>query len=173
MAALVCMALVFLVWVTWSWHTARRESDANANAAQQLCDQVNDLGQPCAAQPSNAVSGAAVVPIAPPAPLGGTGPTRGPGEPPPTDEHGVPQAYQPASDALIVSVTVDAGRLVLGYSDGARVDAGPVDEQTLAIVLRSAPSASPSPAPSPVSDSPSPSDAPSPSGEGTPKETHT
>lgn len=169
---LTTAVIAFAIWVIWQNHTAHQEARANAQAAEQLCRQVNQLGQPCAAAPSDAQAVAtaqAVAPMAsasltPLAPAPGT--TTGGGAP--TDAAGVPQAYAPGPGAMVVAIGVGNGELILTYSDGARVDAGPVDLSTLAIVLHGAPvisispspvvSVSPSPSPSPVTDSSAPDD---------------
>lgn len=172
------LVVVFAVWLIWGYFAKADEAHKSTQAATKLCRQLNRVGQPCATHaPDQGVSGDAVLP-APTAPLTGSplapAPRNNPTAPLPTDEAGVPLAYQPGPDALIVNVTVVEGRLVLTFDDGARVDAGPVNEETLAIVLRSVPSISPSPSPSPspVTQSASPSEVPSPTGESpTPQET--
>lgn len=155
MMGFAVLAVVFTVWLIWSYAGQHREAKQNAAAATKLCRQLNNVGQPCATQPAGdvaGVSGDAQLP-APTASLGGVplAPSgRSPTDPLPTDEDGIPQAYQPSEGALIVSVNVQEGRLILTFDDGARLDAGAVNEQTLAIVLKSVPSPSPSPSPSPV-----------------------
>lgn len=172
MMGFAVMAVVFTVWLIWSYASQHRESQQNAAAATKLCRQLNNVGQPCATQPAGevaGVSGDAQLP-APTASLQGVplAPTgRSSTDALPTDENGIPQAYQPAEGALIVSVNVQEGRLILTFDDGARLDAGAVNEQTLAIVLKSVASPSPSPSPSPVprpaaGESTTPSEAASP-----------
>jgi hypothetical protein len=173
------LVVVCTVWLLWSYFTKAEEAEQSQAAATKLCRQVNRLGQPCAtrAPDTEGVSGDAQLP-APTASLTGTPLTpatrNNPTAPPLTDEAGIPLAYQPGPDALIVSVNVSDGRLILTFDDGARVDAGPVNEETLAIVLRQVPSVSPSPSPSPVPESSSedsgPSDTTSPPGDPTPQE---
>ncbi len=152
---LAVLAVVFTVWVIYSYAVKQNEAKQNAAAAHKLCRQLNNVGQPCATRevgaPPDGVSGDAALP-APTASLEGTPVTpsrRGPTDPLRTDEQGIPQAFQPSEGALIVAVNVAEGRLVLTFDDGARVDAGPVNEDTLAFVLKAV-SASPSPSPSPV-----------------------
>lgn len=171
------LVMVCTVWILWAYLSKNEEAQQSQAAASKLCRQLNRVGQPCVtrAPGQEGVSGDAQLP-APTAPLTGSAlsPTkpRNPDAPIPTDAEGVPQAFQPGPDALIVSVSVSEGRLILAFDDGARVDAGPVNEQTLAIVLKTIPSISPSPSPSPVTESASPSDTPSPTGEATtPQET--
>ncbi len=142
MMALAVLVIVFAVWLVWSYQVKQDEAKQNAAAAHSLCRQLSHVGQPCVARVAgeqSGVSGDAAVP-APTAALTGSPLT--------TDENGVPQAYQPGEDALIVAVHVAEGRLILTYDDGARVDAGPVNEETLAIVLANDPTATPWPGPS-------------------------
>jgi hypothetical protein len=157
LAALTVLVVVFAVWLLVSWNHKQDEAKDNAAAANQLCKQLTTLGQPCAAQAvTDGVSTPqAVVPVLPGASASLMPVSPGANGVAPTDENGVPQAYQPGPDALVVAVGVAHDRLILTYSDGARVDAGPVDLATLAIVLRAQVSASPSPFPS-ASPSPSP-----------------
>lgn len=149
MAAVAVFAVVCTVWLIWSYAGAQKESEHNAAAADKLCKQLLGLGQPCAAKPEAAegVAKQAAVPAATAALTGSPLPSLGPGGVVPTDENGVAQAYQPTEGALIVAVGVQEGRLIVTFDDGARLDAGPVNEETLAIVLRQvvspAPSASP------------------------------
>lgn len=151
LAALTVLVVVCAVWLLASYHHQTRQADANAKAADRLCKQVTALGQPCAAQPApdGVSTPQAVVPI--PAVSASLTPVT-PGAGAPTDESGgVPQAYQPGPDSPVVAISAQGDRLILTYADGARVDAGPVDLATLAIVLRAqlpaSPSASPSPSP--------------------------
>ncbi len=142
MIGLGVLVVVFAVWLLWSYQVKQDEAKQNAAAAASLCRQLSHVGQPCAARVAgeqNGVAADAAIP-APTAPLTGSPLT--------TDENGVPQAYQPGDDALIVAVHVAEGRLILTYDDGARVDAGPVNEETLAIVLANDPTATPWPGPS-------------------------
>lgn len=162
MVACAMLVVVFGVWLVWSWASQREQAQEQAQAAKNYCRQLVGLGQNCQAAPGEreGVSNQAAVP-APTGSLSGdpVAPSRSPGAPAPTDENGVPLAYSPGEGALITAVGVEAGRLVLTFDDGARLDAGPVNEQTLAIVLKQVPAASPSPVPSP---------APAPSREGPP-----
>lgn len=161
---LTIATLAFVGWLALTDHSTRRDADRNALAAQRLCEQVTALGQPCVTGTGPAGGQPqAVVPLAT-APTGvGQGSTGG------TDQPGVPQAYQPDTDALIVAVSVHGGRLILTYDDGSRVDAGPVDPAVLAIVLNAspaspsaAPSASPAFSPTPPGTSPADAGTPSP-----------
>lgn len=176
MIGLAVLVLVFTVWISWSYGTKRHEAQQNAEAAGKLCRQLNHVGQPCATRAAGGEEGSSAD-AALPAP---TSSLEGVPLPPtrrsstaalPTDANGIPQAFQPAEDALIISVNVQEGRLVLTYDDGARVDAGPVNEETLAIVLKTVPSPSPSPSPSPVDPSfPPGADAPDPTDTASPEE---
>lgn len=156
LAALSVLVVVCVVWLLASYHHQTRQADANAQAADRLCRQVTALGQPCATQAvPDGVATQAVVPL-PAVSVSLTPVTPRPGATgAPTDEHGVPQAYEPGPDAQIVAISVaGAHRLILTYSDGARVDAGPVDVAALAIVLRN--QSPPSPSPSAHSGEPMP-----------------
>lgn len=181
MIGLAVLVVVFAVWLVWSYGQSQHESDQNAAAANKLCRQLNNVGQPCATRPvtdaEEGNSGDAAVPELPAPTSSLTGTPLAPSsrsvtDPVRTDSAGNPQAFAPGPDALIVSVTVQEGRLVLTFDDGARVDAGPVDEDTLAIVLRTAPSILPSHqpiSPPPGADAPDPTDTgPLPSTEETP-----
>lgn len=176
MIGLAVLVVVFTVWVSWSYSTKRHEAQRNAQAASVLCRQLTEVGQPCAAQPvseDEGVSGAAQMP-APTASLEGSAVAPSRGGPLPTDENGVPQAFQPGEDAQIVNVQVYEGRLLLTFDDGARVDAGQVNEDRLAIVVKPSSSPSPSPSPSPSLSPADPlfppgADAPDPTDDGSPK----
>lgn len=170
------VVVVCTVWLIVSYITRTNEANQSTEAAQRLCRQLNTVGQPCSTHAPGTVEGVSGDPQmpAPAASLTGSpvAGSRAPGDPPPTDGEGIPQAFQPSEGALIISVNVQEGRLVLTFDDGARVDAGPVNEETLAIVLRTLPSISPSPSPSPSypagADGPDPTDTASP--EATPQE---
>ncbi len=180
----VCAVLivVFGVWLLYGYAVQRSTAEHNAAAAKKLCRQLVGLGQACADQPvtgpRDEVANQAAVP-APTDELTGSPLPAGrvPGDPAPTDENGIPQAYQPSEGALIISVSVQEGRLILNFDDGARLDAGAVNEDLLSIVLRQlAPSASvsvsPSPSPSPVPEEsfiPPGADAPDPPAQNTPE----
>lgn len=176
-AAVVACAL----WMIWAQHTTRQQAQANAEAAEQLCRQVSQLGQPCAVAPSDNQAVATAQAVAPIASASLTAVAPASGAPAPTDENGVPQAFAPGPGAMIVAIGVNAGELILTYDDGARVDAGPVDLAKLAIVLRTVASVAPSPvppvsptpspSPSPVTDSSAPEQSPTPSGEVSTEET--
>lgn len=174
MVGLAVLVVVFAVWLIWAYGSTRQEAQQNAAAAGKLCRQLNNVGQPCATRAAggDAVSGDAQLP-APTASLQGSALTpgrRSATAPLPTDENGIPQAFQPAEGALIISVTVQDGRLILAFDDGARLDAGAVNEARLAIVLQTVPSISPSPSPSPVVDSATPSQSEPPSDSPSPEE---
>ena len=166
---LAVLSVVVVFCAVWGWQSARtnhKATQANAAAADALCKQLIALGQPCSAVAPEATQGAAIVPAVPASPgvlsplAPGAGSTNGP-----TNEAGVPQAYAPGDDALIVAVGVERNQLILTFSDGARVAAGPVDATQLSIVLRASPtvsvspsaSPSPSPSPSPITESDRPS----------------
>lgn len=180
LAFLACAAVACAVWLMWSWLDTREAADHNAQAAAKLCRQVNRLGQPCITQPS--ADGLASDAVVPGVTAGLTGsPVTPAGRPPdtvPTDDAGVALPFQPGTDAMVTAVTVEENRLILTYSDGARLDAGPVDAERLAIVLRTTVSSSPSPSPSPVEPAAepsvelgSPTDTASPTGTPAPEET--
>ncbi len=182
MIGLAVLVIVFTIWLAYSYQVKQDQARQSTAAAHKLCRQLTNVGQPCATLPPNSgeqgVSGDAAMP-APTASLEGSAvaPSRKPGDPLPTDEDGIPQAFQPGDNALIVSVHVSEGRLILTFDDGARIDAGPVNEETLAIVLTALATISPSPSPSPVLSSPPPgADAPDPAPTGaspTPQESPT
>lgn len=144
MAALSVFALVLLGRLLLDSVATHRDAATNAEAANRLCRQVVSLGQSCATHPPPVagVTGAALAP----APVTSVAPT---------DENGVPQAYQPAPDALIVAVTLDAGHLVLTWSDGARVDAGPASDQ-ISVILHAPPGTPTPPAATPRPPTPTP-----------------
>lgn len=174
MIGLAVLVVVCTVWLSWQYATKNREANQNAAAAHRLCRQVSNLGQSCATHASGGetgVSGDAQVPATsltgePIVPSRGTSPV-------PTDEEGVPLPFQPGEDALIVAVNVSDGRLVITFDDGARIDAGPVNEEVLAIVLKNLPTPSFAPSPTPAPDSPSPSSAGPPAPTVTPEESPT
>ncbi len=148
MRALVCIHLTV---------TRQRERDKATNVALELCEQVEGVGQRCAADPATLpwadpggdralpTSGAgppALQPLPPryrPGPPAGSAPTDG--------ESGTAQAAMPATDAAVTTVEVIGGRLVLTYDDGSRVDAGPVAGDLFTILRQPSPTPTPSRSP--------------------------
>lgn len=136
----------------------QRERDRATAAALDLCRQVNGLGRRCAVDPTalpwatGTPDGQAVAPA--PAPLVPL-PTVHPGvtatSPPVTDQAGVADPLSPGGGDAPVSIQLTGGRLILGYADGTRVDAGHVSGDLVitgeVVITLVTPSAHPTPTP--------------------------